>query len=125
MSIAGVITQLRTTNLDESIAFYVDKIGLELEFRYEDFYAGIRVGYQSFHLKFVDDPDPSLDFVAAGGHMHLYFPTSDVDATAQMLQERGVVMRSDVRETPWGNREFYASDDQGHVLCFAQGQEDE
>jgi catechol 2,3-dioxygenase-like lactoylglutathione lyase family enzyme len=54
MSSLSVTTQLRTTNLEESIEFYVSKLGLELGFRYEDSYAGINVGNQQFHLKLVD-----------------------------------------------------------------------
>ena len=41
----GVITitpQLRTTNLEGSIRFYTEKVGLDLAFRHADFYAGIR-----------------------------------------------------------------------------------
>lgn len=39
------------TDLDHSIAFYKDKLGFELEFRYEDFYAGIIKDGCSIHLK--------------------------------------------------------------------------
>ena len=64
--ISGVIPQLRTTDLGGSIRFYTEQLGLTLEFRYEDFYAGIRAGHQVFHLKLVDQPDPSIDFVDRG-----------------------------------------------------------
>jgi catechol 2,3-dioxygenase-like lactoylglutathione lyase family enzyme len=78
MSISGVIPQLRTTNLAESISFYTVKLGLALDFQYEDFYAGIRAGGQRLHLKLVDDTDPSIAFVDQGEHFHdqghtLYF----------------------------------------------------
>jgi catechol 2,3-dioxygenase-like lactoylglutathione lyase family enzyme len=36
MQITSVIAQLRTTDLNESIRFYTEKIGLALEFQYED-----------------------------------------------------------------------------------------
>jgi catechol 2,3-dioxygenase-like lactoylglutathione lyase family enzyme len=49
MKISGAITQLRTTDLAESIWFYTTKLGLTLEFQYQDFYAGIRAGNQLFH----------------------------------------------------------------------------
>ena len=55
MSISGVIPQLRTTNLTDSIRFYTTKLGLTLEFQYQGFYAGIRAGSQLFHLKLVDE----------------------------------------------------------------------
>jgi catechol 2,3-dioxygenase-like lactoylglutathione lyase family enzyme len=40
MPISGVIAQLRTTDLAGSIRFYTTRLGLTLEFQYEDFCAG-------------------------------------------------------------------------------------
>jgi hypothetical protein len=62
MPISSAIAQLRTTDLVESIRFYTMKVGLTLEFQYENFYAGIRAGNQLFHLKLVDHKDPLIDF---------------------------------------------------------------
>jgi catechol 2,3-dioxygenase-like lactoylglutathione lyase family enzyme len=120
MPIEGAIPQLRTTNLDGTIHFYTEKLGLKLEFRHEDFYAGIRAGSQVFHLKLVDEKDPSIAAVDKGGHFHLYFVTSDLAATTKALQGKGVVLTKDVHETPWGTREFVAKDDQGHTLYFGE-----
>src|SRR5438477_7712576 len=81
MQISGVISQLRTTDLAASIHFYTTKVGLTLEFQYQDFYAGIRAGSQVFHLKLADEKDPSIEFVDNGDHFHLYFETDDAAAT--------------------------------------------
>jgi catechol 2,3-dioxygenase-like lactoylglutathione lyase family enzyme len=118
MSITQVITQLRTTSLDESISFYTNALGMELAFRYEDFYAGIRCGSQTFHLKLVDEKDPSIDFADRGEHFHLYFETDSAVATADALKKRGVRLLKDVHDTPWGTREFALKDNQGHILYF-------
>jgi catechol 2,3-dioxygenase-like lactoylglutathione lyase family enzyme len=120
MPISGVIAQLRTTNLNESIHFYTKTLGLTLEFQYEDFYAGIRAGTQVFHLKLVDQIDPSIAFVDRGDHFHLYFDTDSIALTADALKRRGVPFVQDVHETPWGTREFAVKDDQGHVLYFGE-----
>lgn len=77
MQIFSAISQLRTTNLEESVRFYTTKVGLRLEFKYQDFYAGIRAGSQLFHLKLSDEKDPSIEFVDKGGHFHLYLETDD------------------------------------------------
>ena len=61
--ISSAIAQLRTTDLAESILFYTTKVGLTLEFQYQDFYAGIRAGNQIFHLKLVAEKDPSIESV--------------------------------------------------------------
>jgi predicted enzyme related to lactoylglutathione lyase len=88
MAIAGVTTQLRTTDLAASVRFYTTKVGLALDFQYEDFYAGIRAGDQLFHLKLVDEKDPSIAFVEKGDHFHLYLETDDADATAAACTRR-------------------------------------
>ena len=99
MPISRVIAQLRTTDLNESIRFYTEKIGLALEFQYEDFYAGIRAGTQLFHL---------------------YFGTDDIAALAETLQKRGIRLVKDVHATPWGTKELVIKDNQGHTLYFGQ-----
>ena len=118
--ISGVISQLRTTDLGASMRFYTEKVGLTLEFQYQDFYAGIRAGSQLFHLKLVDEKDPSIEFVDRGEHFHLYLETDDATAAADMLRKNGVRLVKDVHETPWGTREFAIRDDQGHTLYFGE-----
>ena len=120
MQISSAISQLRTTDLAESIRFYTTKVGLTLEFQYQDFYAGIRAGNQIFHLKLVDEKDPSIEFVDKGRHFHLYFETDDAAATADALKRNGVRLVEDVHETAWGTREFVIKDDQGHTLYFGE-----
>ena len=120
MQISRVIPQLRTTDLAESIRFYTTTLGLTLEFQYQDFYAGIRAGSQLIHLKLVDAKDPSIDFVDAGEHFHLYLETDDVVAAADALKTRGVRLVKDVHETAWGTKEFAIHDDQGHTLYFGE-----
>jgi|SRR5690349_2197053 len=120
MHISSATAQLRTTNLAESIRFYTTKVGLSLEFQYEDFYAGIRAGNQLFHLKLSDQKDPSIEFVDKGEHFHLYLETDDAPAAAAALKSNGVPLIKDVHETAWGTREFVVKDDQGHTLYFGE-----
>lgn len=116
----AVIAQLRTTDLEGSIRFYTQGLGFELDFRYEDFYAGIRAGAHVFHLKHVDAADPSIAYVAEGEHFHLYFDIPDVDARAAALQRNGIALAQPPRDTAWGTRELVVKDDQGHTLYFGQ-----
>ncbi len=120
MQILGAAAQLRTTNLAESIRFYTTKVGLTLEFQYQDFYAGIRAGSQLFHLKLADEKDPSIEYVDRGEHFHLYLETDDAAAAAAALKENGVALVEGVHETAWGTREFVIKDDQGHTLYFGE-----
>ena len=120
MQISGIAPQLRTTDLASSLSFYTNKLGMSIEFQYQDFYAGVRAGTQVFHLKLVDEKDPSIEFVDRGDHFHLYFETSDIESVAAELKANGVILVRDVHETPWGTRELVIKDDQGHTLYFGQ-----
>jgi len=118
--VSRVIAQLRTTDLAASIRFYTEILGLDLDFSYEDFYAGIRAGGDVIHLKLVDHADPSIEFVDRGDHFHLYLETHDAAGAAVALASRGVDLVKDVHDTPWGTREFAIRDDQGHTLYFGE-----
>lgn len=120
MPITNAIAQLRTTDLDASIHFYTTKVELTLEFQYQDFYAGIRAGDQLFHLKLVDEKDPSIEYVEKGDHFHLYLKTDDAAATAATLQKNGVHLVKGLHDTAWGTKEFVIKDDQGHTLYFGE-----
>jgi catechol 2,3-dioxygenase-like lactoylglutathione lyase family enzyme len=120
MRISGVVPQLRTTDLAASIRFYTTRVGFTLEFQYQDFYAGIRAGSHVFHLKLVDEADPSIEFVDRGELFHLYLETDDAAAAVAALKANGVRLVKDVHDTPWGTREFVIKDDQGHTLYFGE-----
>jgi len=124
MKMTSAIAQLRTTDLAKSIDFYTNKLGLELAFRYEDFYAGVRAGDQMVHLKLVDEKDPSIDDVRKGEHFHLYLTTDDVDAAAAAAKRAGVPVVRDVHTTPWHTKELVIEDDQGHTLYVGQDRGD-
>jgi catechol 2,3-dioxygenase-like lactoylglutathione lyase family enzyme len=104
MAITGIVPQLRTTDMASSIRFYTEKLGFSVEFKYQDFYAGIRVGNQIFHLKLVDEKDPSIPYVDEGEHFHLYLATKGILDFAAQLQANGVELVKDVHETPWNTR---------------------
>jgi catechol 2,3-dioxygenase-like lactoylglutathione lyase family enzyme len=120
LKISNVIPQLRTTDLESSIRFYTALPGFSLEFCYDDFYAGIRMGNEIFHLKRVDAKDPSIDDVQDHGHFHLYFGVPDTTAAAKEVREAGIQFIKDVYHTEWNTREFIIEDDQGHILYFGQ-----
>ena len=120
MAVTSATAQLRTTDLDRSIRFYTEALGLEVAFRFSDFYAGLRAGSQMLHLKFVDAPDPDLSHIDDGEHFHLYLATDDATALAAALAARGVAMLKPLHDTPWGTREFVIHDDQGHTLYVGQ-----
>ncbi len=120
MKINRIVPQLRTTDLAASIDFYTQKLGCVLDFKYEDFYAGMNLNGQPFHLKYVCDKAPSIDDGDEGGHFHLYFETDDAAEAAEFLKNNGVGFEKELHEPDWQTKEFVIKDDQGHTLYFGQ-----
>jgi catechol 2,3-dioxygenase-like lactoylglutathione lyase family enzyme len=118
MTITAIIPQLRTTDMASSIRFYTEKLGFSVAFKYQDFYIGIRAGDQIFHLKLVDEKDPSIPYVDEGEHFHLYLETDDVADHSARLKAKGLKLVKDVHETPWNTREIVIHDDQG-IRCIS------
>jgi catechol 2,3-dioxygenase-like lactoylglutathione lyase family enzyme len=117
LQVSNIAAQLRTTDLAASLAFYA-RIGFDVAFQHEDFYAGIRAGNQLFHLKLVDERDPSIEMVTRDEHFHLYFDVDDIESAARRIDAAGVPMEQELHDTAWGTREFVIRDDQGHTLYF-------
>ncbi len=120
MEIQHLAMQIRTTDLDGSIAFYTERLGFTLAFRYEDFYAGVDCGVHRLHLKLVDETDPSIAFVRAGEHLHLHIMIDELASTFQRLQQEGVQVIEAPAKRPWGTTEFVIEDPDGHTIYFAQ-----
>ena len=121
MEIEQLVPQLRTTDLDRAIDFYAKKLGFELAFRYEDFYAGVSTGSHMIHLKRVDDPDPGIEFVRRGQHLHVYISVPDIHAAFRQVQEAGVKVVEGISDRPWGTTEFVIEDPDGHIIYFGNG----
>jgi|TARA_B100000315_G_C14340276_1_gene479263 catechol 2,3-dioxygenase-like lactoylglutathione lyase family enzyme len=118
MNITRITPQIRTTNLERAISFYTE-LGFGLDFRYEDFYAGISIGTRGLHLKLVDDADPSIDFVRDGGHLHLHFTVEDIQSTFDEINTKATIVEN-ICNRPWGLTEFVIEDPDGHTLYFSQ-----
>ena len=124
MEIEELVPQLRTTDLERAIRFYTKKLGFVLSFRYQDFYAGVSCGDRMIHLKLVDDPDPGIDFVRSGQHLHLHFAVRDIKTAFRQVQEAGVKIVEGISDRPWGITEFVIEDPDGHTLYFGSATAD-
>ena len=99
-----------------AIAYYVDKLGFSLTFQdaSEPGYAGVTRDDVQLHLQWHDAAEwgsvekPSLRFLV-----------SDVDALHEELSHKGVFHEStQLRDTPWGTREFAFFDPDQNGLTF-------
>jgi catechol 2,3-dioxygenase-like lactoylglutathione lyase family enzyme len=119
MTVNGIATQLRTTDLERAIKFYTEILGFKLAFRYEDFYAGIECNGHSIHLKKIDEHDPSIEFVRSEEHLHLYIAVQDVRKVYEDLKKTNAIFIADLNKKPWGAIEFVIEDEDKHTIYFA------
>jgi predicted enzyme related to lactoylglutathione lyase len=111
--------QLLVTDLDNSISFYTEKLGFEVEFRYEDFYAGIIKDGCSIHLK-CGNPSAELQKSKKENmDLDIVFSVDNVDELYNQLQQKSIDIVQPLCEKPYG-REFYIADPDGNIFAFLE-----
>ncbi|HYG32307.1 MAG TPA: VOC family protein [Methylophilaceae bacterium] len=111
-----VIPQLRITNAERSLAFYVDGLGFKVDWQHQFepgfplFFQITREGQTIFLTEHTGD-------CAVGGAV--YFRVPDARALHAEFQQRGITATNEPEDTPWGTCEFLLTDPDGNRLRFA------
>ena len=114
MKIKQMSPQLLVTDLERSLAFYTSHLGFEINFCYQDFYAGIRNEAYSIHLKLGKPVQSEED-----EHLDLYFSVEAIGELFEDFRNRPVTIVQTLREMPYG-KEFYIADPDGYILGFIE-----
>lgn len=77
--------QFLVTNLDRAITFYTSKLGFDLAFHYEDFYAGIIKDGCSIHLKRGKPSTEERQNKRENNDLDIVFAVVDVDSFYEQL----------------------------------------
>ena len=109
---AGIITD----KLAETKAFYTETMGFGVTFENE-FYLLLHTPDRSAEISFLlpDHPTQQPLFQPAfqGQGVYLTIEVDDVDAWYEALQAKGVDIKIDLRDEPWGDRHFAIQDPNG------------
>ena len=109
---AGVLT----TKLAESKAFYIENLGFGVTFENE-FYLLLHTPNRESEISFLLPNHPTQQpffhkpFLGQG--MYLTIEVADVDKIYEEIKERGVEIKVDLRDEPWGDRHFAIEDPNG------------
>lgn len=109
---AGVIT----TKLAESKAFYTNNLGFGVTFENE-FYLLLHTPNREAEIAFLLPNHPSQQpffhkpFLGQG--MYLTIEVDDVDSIYNVLKKKGVPIKIEIRNEPWGDRHFAIEDPNG------------
>jgi len=111
--------QLLVADVDRSIEFYTKKLGFDVDFRYEDFYAGIIKDGYSIHLKASKPSIEERESRRNNEDLDIIFSVDGIEGLYEELSNRSVEFSQSLRDMPYG-KEFYVADPDGYIIAFLQ-----
>ncbi len=120
---------IAVNDMDRSVAFYRDVVGLEVgpEMDYGSVLCiGLKAGGDTLELMKVNDPNAeNLQLPmkpGEEGNVHVCFNVDNIDELAQRVKDSGAVIQTDLHEKKLGGgvviRNFYFRDQDGYALQF-------
>jgi catechol 2,3-dioxygenase-like lactoylglutathione lyase family enzyme len=110
---------LRVTDLQRSIAYYCHRLGFDLEFNYEGFYASVVRDDCRVHLNYAAPLERDQKAFETAEHLDACFGVEDAAALANAFASPGAAFSVPLRNMPYG-WEFYIRDPDGYILGFIQ-----
>ena len=111
--------QLLVVNIDRSIEFYIKELGFDLDFRYEDFYAGISKDGFSIHLKSGKPSTEERKNKRENEDLDIVFSVEGIRDLYNEFLNKTVEILQPLRDRPYG-KEFYIADPDGYILAFLE-----
>ena len=111
--------QLLVTDLNSSITFYTEKLGFELEFRYEDFYAGIIKDGYSIHLKSGKPLRDERISKRENNDLDIVFAVDNVGGLYEQFLKTSIDIVQPLCDRPYG-KEFYIADPDGYIFAYLE-----
>jgi len=111
--------QFLVSDIEHSIEFYTKKLGFDVEFRYEDFYAGVIKDGCSIHLK---SGKPSIEErknKRENIDLDIVFSVEGVENLYEEFVDRSIEIIQPLCDRPYG-KEFYIADPDGYILAFLE-----
>jgi catechol 2,3-dioxygenase-like lactoylglutathione lyase family enzyme len=118
--INGIAPQFLVDDLDRAIAYYRDKLGFEVDFVYESFYASVTRDGFAIHLKCAPEMAGYREHRKQNEHLDAYISVSGIRELFSELETRGARVTKPLEERPWACLDFYVEDPDGNVLCFSE-----
>lgn len=110
---------LDSRNINQTLEYYVDKLGFEIEFRYDadpNNYAGVVRDHVHLHFQWQEE---KLFKNGKAGNLRVRIFTTDPDTIYNEFKAKGVFDSGcQLRNTDWRTREFGFRDIAGNGLIF-------
>jgi uncharacterized glyoxalase superfamily protein PhnB len=110
---------LPVKNLVETIAWYRDALGFYDEWSFGDKDGGIR--RDEMQLLFCEDPNFTADVNNAAHRLPLMWFVENMEEIYAEFKQRGVVLADELKQHPYGLKEFAFIDINGYYIRVAEG----
>ena len=111
--------QLLVADVDRSIEFYTKKLGFDVDFRYEDFYAGIIKDGYSIHLKAGKPSIEERENRRNNEDLDIVFSVDGIEDLFEQISGKSIEFIQPLREMNYG-KEFYVADPDGYIIGFIE-----
>jgi len=119
-TITAIVPQFLVDDLNRAVAYYRDRLGFDLDFVYDSFYASVSRDGFAIHLKEAPRLAGEPEFKKQQEHLDAYVSVSGVRELFSELQSRGATVIQPLQQQPWSCIDFIVEDPDGYVLCFSE-----
>lgn len=119
VSLCGSATVFVVEEVLQSLQYYRDVLGFQVEFTYGQptFYAGVERNGVAIHLQAASQTKRQ----PGQGAMNVF--VTDADTLYQELKSKGAKILTEPKDYPYGMRNFHVADLDDNQLCFGHGLE--
>jgi catechol 2,3-dioxygenase-like lactoylglutathione lyase family enzyme len=115
--LTSLAPQFRVDDLARSIAYY-QKLGFTFGEPWDGFYAiGLLDGLE-LHLKEAPTNDAERRFRRENEHLDAAAGVDGIEAFHAQCMANGATIIKPLAPTPWGTKDFYVEDPDGHIISF-------
>ena len=118
--LTGIAPQFLVDDLDAAMAYYRDKLGFNVDFCYDSFYAGVSRDGFAIHLKCAPKTRSDRAHRKQNEHLDAYISVTGVATLHDELRSRGALITRSLEARPWACIDFYVEDPEGYILCFSE-----
>ena len=111
--------QFLVADIERSIEFYTKTLGFDIDFRYEDFYAGIVKDGFSIHLKLGNPLIEERKNKRNNEDLDIAFSVDGIEDLYEELSNKPIEFVQPLRDMPYG-KEFYVTDPDGYIIAFLE-----